>query len=89
VAPGRGHIIYKQRSDLDGEAFGPGGRTRMLPRGWQPLAWSQAGSKLLVQHGLLLGLWSAAAPRGIIVLGQTSRHFTVLNGDWLAGRAPL
>jgi hypothetical protein len=151
-----GHIIYKQRSDLGGEAFGPGGqiavmnrpydppypgkhahllvispagavrtmptpfwsldtvswqpdavalavssvtnrteliypggRTRMLPRGWQPLAWNPAGSKLLLQDGLLLGLWSAAAPRGIIVLGQTSRHFTVLNVDWLAGRAPL
>jgi hypothetical protein len=151
-----GHIIYKQRSDLGGEAFGPRGqiavlnrpgdppypgkhahllvispagpvrtvptpfwslatviwqpdaaamavssvtnrteliypgrRTRLLPRGWQPLTWNPAGNRLLVQHGLLLGLWSAAAPRAIIVLGQTSRHFTVLNVDWLTGRAPL
>jgi hypothetical protein len=71
------------------ELIYPGGRTRMLPPGWQPLSWSPAGNKLLVQHGALLGLWSADLPAAITVLGKTSRQFAVLNVDWLAGRAAL
>jgi hypothetical protein len=67
----------------------PDGRREMLSRGWQPLSWSPAGSELLVQRGLLLGLWSAHAPRRISVLGKTSRRFAVLNVDWLSSRAPL
>lgn len=66
-----------------------GGRRQMLPRGWLPLSWSPAGSQLLVQHGALLGLWSPSASNRVDVLGKTSRHFTVLNVDWLASRAPL
>jgi|HubBroStandDraft_1064217.scaffolds.fasta_scaffold06963_5 hypothetical protein len=71
------------------ELIYPGGRTELLQRGWQPLSWDPAGNELLVQRGLLLGLWSVAAPRAMTVLGKTNRQFAVLNVDWLAGRAPL
>jgi len=71
------------------ELIFPSGRRQMLPRGWLPLSWSPRGSRLLVQHGRLLGLWSAGAPNRVAVLGETSRQFAVLNVDWLASRAPL
>jgi hypothetical protein len=65
------------------------GKRGMLRRGWQPLSWSPAGNELLVQHGVLLGLWSAGTPQDIAVLGKASRQFTILNVDWLSSRAPL
>jgi hypothetical protein len=71
------------------ELIYPSGRRQMLPPGWQPLSWSPTGDELLVQHGVLLGLWSAHAPSRIAVLGKTSRQFAVLNVDWLSSRARL
>ncbi len=66
-----------------------GDAREMLPRGWQSLSWSPAGTELLLRKGVLLGIWSVSAPHRITVLGRTNRQFAVLNVAWLANRAPL
>jgi hypothetical protein len=46
-------------------AFYPDGRRQTLPGDWQPLAWNQSGSSLLMKSGLRLGIWSSRHPHDV------------------------
>lgn len=71
------------------ELFFPGGRREQLPGGWHLLAWSPAGSRLLMQSGTSLGIWSMSAPHQVAVIGKISRGFQIVQTSWLMHKAPL
>lgn len=71
------------------ELLFPDGRRRPLPRGWQPLAWNQAGTQLLMQSATGLGIWSATAPTRVRTVGIITPQVQILQAVWLARAAPM
>jgi hypothetical protein len=71
------------------ELLFPDGRTQALPRGWQPLAWNQAGTQLLMQSATRLGVWSATAPGRVHMVGVITPGVQILQAVWLATQAPM
>ena len=71
------------------ELLFPGGRRQPLPRGWQPLAWNQAGTQLLMQSATGLGIWSATAPARVRTVGIITPQVQILQAVWLAKPAPM
>ena len=71
------------------ELLFPGGRRQPLPRGWQPLAWNQAGTQLLMQSATGLGIWSVTAPVRIRTVGIITPQVQILQAVWLARPAPM
>ncbi len=71
------------------ELLFPDGRQQALPRGWQPLAWNQAGTQLLMQSATGLGIWSATAPRRVRTVGIITPGMQILQAVWLARQAPM
>jgi hypothetical protein len=71
------------------ELLFPGGRRQPLPTGWQPLAWNQAGTQLLMQSATGLGIWSATAPTRVRTIGIITPQVQVLQAVWLARPAPM
>ena len=65
------------------------GRRQPLPRGWQPLAWNQAGTQLLMQSSTGLGIWSATSPGQVRTVGIITPGMQILQAVWLAGPAPM
>ncbi len=65
------------------ELLFPDGRRQPLPHGWQPLAWNQAGTQLLMQSATGLGIWSATAPGA----GAHGRHHHAPGADPPGGLA--
>lgn len=65
------------------------GRQQPLPRGWQPLAWNQAGTQLLMQSSTGLGIWSATSPGRVRTVGIITPGMQILQAVWLAGPAPM
>ena len=60
-------------------------RRYSLPAGWFPKSWSPAGTRLLVYNYAKsqLGLWSAAAPRSVEVIGTTAKQVLIGDVIWL------
>jgi hypothetical protein len=71
------------------ELLFPDGRRQPLPRGWQPLAWNQSGTQLLMQSATSLGIWSATAPRQVRTVGIITPQMQILQAVWLARPAPM
>ena len=71
------------------ELLFPDGRHQPLPRGWQPLAWNQAGTQLLMQSATGLGIWSATAPARVRTVGIITPQVQILQAVWLASPAPM
>jgi hypothetical protein len=71
------------------ELLFPDGRRQPLPRGWQPLAWNQAGTQLLMQSATGLGIWSATAPTQVRTVGIITPQVHILQAVWLARPAPM
>jgi len=71
------------------ELLYPDGRRELLPRGWQPLAWSPAGTQLLMQAGAALGVWSVSTPGQVTRIGGITPGVQILQATWLARKAPL
>jgi hypothetical protein len=71
------------------ELLFPDGRRQPLPHGWQPLAWNQAGTQLLMQSATGLGIWSAAAPGRVRTVGIITPQVQILQAVWLASPAPM
>ena len=71
------------------ELLCPDGRRQPLPRGWQPLAWNQAGTQLLMQSATSLGIWSATAPTQVRMVGIITPQVQILQAVWLTRPAPM
>jgi len=71
------------------ELLYPGGGRELLPRGWQPLAWNPDGTRLLMQSGAALGVWSAKTPSQVTRIGGITPGVQILQATWLARPAPL
>jgi hypothetical protein len=71
------------------ELLYPDGRRKLLPRGWQPLAWSPDGTRLLMQAGAALGVWSMNTPGQVTRIGGITPGVQILQATWLARKAPL
>ena len=71
------------------ELLFPDGRQQPLPRGWQPLAWNQAGTQLLMQSSTGLGIWSAASPGRVRTIGIITPGMQILQAVWLSGPAAM
>ena len=65
------------------------GRRRPLPSGWQPLAWNPSGTQLLMQSATSLGIWSAATPGRVRMVGVITSGTQILQAVWLSGKAPM
>jgi hypothetical protein len=65
------------------------GRRQPLPLGWQPLAWNEAGTQLLMQSATGLGIWSATAPGRVRTVGIITPQVQILQAVWLASPAPM
>jgi hypothetical protein len=71
------------------ELLFPDGRRQPLPHGWQPLAWNEAGTQLLMQSTTGLGIWSVTAPRQVRTVGIITPGMQILQAVWLASPAPM
>ena len=71
------------------ELLFPDGSRKPLPAGWQPLAWNQAGTQLLMQSSTALGIWSASAPGRVRTVGVITPGMQILQAVWLTHKAPL
>ena len=71
------------------ELLFPDGKHQPLPLGWQPLAWNQAGTQLLMQSATGLGIWSVTAPTRVRTVGVITPQVQILQAAWLARPAPM
>ena len=60
-----------------------------VPSGWQPLAWNPSGTQLLMQSATSLGIWSAATPGRVRMVGVITSGTQILQAVWLSGKAPM
>lgn len=70
------------------ELLFPDGHRRLLPLGWQPLAWNPEGTELLMQSARALGIWSVASPGQVTRIGTSTPGVQILQADWLTKKAP-
>lgn len=75
----RGEVIYDR------------GRRYMLPAGWFPQTWNPDGTTLLVERVdyTAIGLWSAARPHTVKVIGPLPKHTMIGPFRWLDHPARL
>jgi len=68
---------------LKAEAISNGGRRKLLPAGWFPMAWNPAGTELLAASRTSIGLWSPASPETVHIIGLLSPGVEVGIASWV------
>jgi hypothetical protein len=64
------------------------GRRVLLPSGWRPLAWSPAGSQLVLFGHESLASWSPSAPTVVTTIGPVNRGYYITQAKWLGSSVP-